>query len=313
MRINVDSHFFIDKRVKRLSDLCSEPRMLTEARLLHVYHECYVRRSAHLSADEIDLQSEWTGDTPFAALMVKALLAEPAEGGGFRVKGVDERIGFLLKSAEWGKKSAEARKEKYGTARPEGAPKVPSENPPECPKVSEPPSPSPSPDQKDLRLKAPEVADATPAPTQPTLLGMEVVVDPTMPPDSFAIVPSKLKKKSGSKASDNAVPTVIGAFITAWQRRYPGGRRPDMGKPVQGMIKNFVAGRPLQECLDMIEVYLQMDDQWFITKCHDFGTLMTNLTKVSAALGSGKQNPGQESWEEIHARNERRRNGKNSV
>jgi hypothetical protein len=37
----------------------------------------------------------------------------------------------------------------------------------------------------------------------------------------------------------------------------------------------------------LIQTYCQMDDGWFLTKGHDFGTFIENLTKVGLALDTG--------------------------
>lgn len=38
----------------------------------------------------------------------------------------------------------------------------------------------------------------------------------------------------------------------------------------------------------MIRTYLEMNDAWFITKAHDFGTFQENLSKVGLKLDTGK-------------------------
>lgn len=103
---------------------------MTEARVIRIWASCYRARSAVLSSEQIDMASQWSGDIPYCAFMIRATLAT-RDSGLIRIKGVEQRIAYLLEASEHGKESARARKEKFGSAQPaknapEGSPKVPS-------------------------------------------------------------------------------------------------------------------------------------------------------------------------------------------
>ena len=49
-----------------------------------------------------------------------------------------------------------------------------------------------------------------------------------------------------------------------------------------------MSDQQLDRACDLIQVYLQMDDPWFVTKCHDFTTFVSNIQKVSLALDTGE-------------------------
>lgn len=153
-RINIDSSFFGDKRIDRLAKLSGEDPIMTRGRMLHLWHHCYLQRSAVLTEQEIDLHTEWLGDKPFAELLVISHLASP-EGSEkvdrtYRISGVEDRIDYLVQRSEGGKRSAEVRRKKYGTSKPgiknaEHPQKTHRTSPEDHLKITEPPTLSPSP------------------------------------------------------------------------------------------------------------------------------------------------------------------------
>jgi hypothetical protein len=80
----------------------------------------------------------------------------------------------------------------------------------------------------------------------------------------------------------------VAAYVRAYQARYGARARPDLQGKVQGMISRFVDQTPIERACDLIQVYCQMNDPWFLTKAHDFGTFVENLSKVGLALDTGK-------------------------
>lgn len=124
-RINIDSKFFGDGRVKLLARKLNEHIFTTHGRLLAVWRHCYDHVDSCISPEIVAAVSE---SDDFAKFMVETGLAK-LEGECLLICGVSERVQYL-KSAqergrEGGKKSAETRKEKYGSAQPqsEGSPK----------------------------------------------------------------------------------------------------------------------------------------------------------------------------------------------
>lgn len=80
----------------------------------------------------------------------------------------------------------------------------------------------------------------------------------------------------------------IGVFVKSYQARYGEKARPDLRGRVQGQIKRLLADLPLGRACELIQVYCQMNDAWFLTKAHDFGTFYENVGKVSLALDTGR-------------------------
>lgn len=81
--------------------------------------------------------------------------------------------------------------------------------------------------------------------------------------------------------------TFISKYIKAHQGRYGGKSRPNLTGKVQGQIKNLLKSISIDRAINLVEVYYQMDDAWFITKCHDFTTFVENLQKIGIALDTG--------------------------
>jgi hypothetical protein len=80
----------------------------------------------------------------------------------------------------------------------------------------------------------------------------------------------------------------VANYVNAYQLRYGAKARPALGGKTQGQIKRFLQETPLERACQLIQTYLAMSDQWFITKAHDFGTFIENQSKVGLALDTGK-------------------------
>lgn len=80
----------------------------------------------------------------------------------------------------------------------------------------------------------------------------------------------------------------IANYVNAYQLRYGMNARPALSGKVQGQIKRFLSDTPLERACQLAQTYLQMNDAWFVTKAHDFGTFVENLSKIGLALDTGK-------------------------
>jgi hypothetical protein len=114
MRVNIDSAAVTDPRMHLLGRHlgCNVHEVL--GRLFRVWLVCYDRRSPVLSEIEIDIAGDRDG---FATAMVASGLAENDETGVY-VKGVTERIEFLEKQSDKGRKSGEVRKARAALQTP---------------------------------------------------------------------------------------------------------------------------------------------------------------------------------------------------
>jgi hypothetical protein len=96
----------------------------------------------------------------------------------------------------------------------------------------------------------------------------------------------------------------VGAYIKAYQTRFPASRPEDLndGK-VRGQILNFAKEYPLGRACELVQVYFQMDTKWFGTKGYDFITFRNNLNKIGQALDSGVDPDGNTiDWSKVDLR-----------
>lgn len=92
--------------------------------------------------------------------------------------------------------------------------------------------------------------------------------------------------------------SVIAAYCEAWKKRY--GSRPVIDGKVQGQVKALLKAVSADQAVLLVQAFVQIDDPWFKTKFHDFGTLMQNLGKVSVALEKGVADPQkQDEWDKV--------------
>lgn len=80
---------------------------------------------------------------------------------------------------------------------------------------------------------------------------------------------------------------LISTYVLAYQKTYPGTRPVITGK-VQGQLKSLLKSIPLERIRNLIQVYCQMKNPWFIKKSHDIGTFVENLNLVAKALDTGQ-------------------------
>jgi hypothetical protein len=86
----------------------------------------------------------------------------------------------------------------------------------------------------------------------------------------------------------------ISAYIKAFQARYD--FRPILTGKEMGLIKSLIKSIPIDQACDLIQVYCQMEDQWFEKKYHDIPTFLANLNKVKHSLKTGKADRDNTDW-----------------
>lgn len=107
MRVNVDEAALSEPRIRRMAKRLGLKHYEVLGRILHVWMLCYQRRSAIVDGIDIDIAA---GDLDgFADAMLAENLADRCENGVY-VRGVTQRIEFLEKQAEKGRKSGESRR-----------------------------------------------------------------------------------------------------------------------------------------------------------------------------------------------------------
>jgi hypothetical protein len=108
-----------------------------------------------------------------------------------------------------------------------------------------------------------------------------------------------LEKEKTPKAKKNDAANecfFIATYVKAYQKRYGEKCRPDLGGKAQGVIKTLLKDTPIQRACELIQVYLQIDNKWFITKAHDIVTFKENLNVIGNALDKGTDSVGGTDW-----------------
>lgn len=118
------------------------------------------------------------------------------------------------------------------------------------------------------------------------------------PSVSPSVSPSKNKDKELKIPTSSDSPRFIGVYVEAYQKRYGEKARPTLGGKALGGVKRLLSDLGANRACELIQVFMQMDDPWFLTKAHDFETFAANLTKVGLALDTGKKRGGISKWEQ---------------
>jgi hypothetical protein len=102
-------------------------------------------------------------------------------------------------------------------------------------------------------------------------------------------IPSSQKKPRKPSASppDESTLPVVQIYCDAWNARYKS--YPPISGKVAGQIKQLVKDLGASRASELIQTYLDMTDQWFLTKRHDITTLVTNLNSVAQYADTGEQ------------------------
>lgn len=196
---------------------------------------------------------------------------------GIYVRGSEKAFQWLFDKVSAGQKSAEARKEKFGTAQP----------------------------PKKKRPETPEQCSNTVQQTSNTAEHARTSL--LLSPSSFLSSPNSnlisqnysVGDATTAHPADLSVSKFIGIYVKAFQRRFGNKARPDLSPKVQGQIKAFLKGRPIERSCDLIQTYFQMEDKWFQTKAYDFTTFTENIQKISISFDTGqeiKPKDGADEW-----------------
>jgi hypothetical protein len=250
-RINVEDELWSDQRFLRL---CI--RLQDEVKAVGFVVLAWKLAQKHWCPDKAPVpETEWASNNLPEAL-IEVGLAERRDAGIY-MRGSEECFAWWFLRQEAGRKgginSGEARrsKSKQSLARRSKSKQTQANEPSSSSSLS---FSSSSSDSKEKDLKATEVS------VRPHDQGSEIGL-------------------------------FIAKYVLAFQKRFPPPARPNLVGKVQGEIRRFLKDTPLERAINLIEVYFQMEDEWFKTKSYDFTTFIENLQKVSIALDTG-QIPG---------------------
>lgn len=121
-----------------------------------------------------------------------------------------------------------------------------------------------------------------------------VLVVPSKHPPALAPRDAPHKKKIDGRE----VAELIACYCEAFKTRY--GTNPHVDGKTAGLVRRLLGDVSVDRAKMLIQAYLQMEDPWFLKKCHDFGTFMMNLSPVVVALANGTQDPQEKRfWSQV--------------
>jgi hypothetical protein len=141
------------------------------------------------------------------------------------------------------------------------------------------------------------------------LKNKELKGDAVAPPSGNLPAVSK-KPRPAKNENAQAEREFIGTYVRAYGRRYGEKARPEclQDNKIIGQIRNFLTNRSLARACDLIQVYLQMDDPWFVKHGHDFITFTQKINQIGLALHNGRDPARPKSFLEYMAEREARSN-----
>lgn len=208
--------------------------------------------------------------------LIESKWAIVKEDGGIYAKGAEERFAWYRQKCDAGKKGGRPRIDPPAEKEPEETENNRSE-----------------PDMHSDLLRIDSVNPLAPVPV-PAPAPAPAQKQESIGETALAVcLEQGLSKIPKKKEPDPKIGKFIGVYVKSFQDKYPpkeGGTppRPDLRGKILGQIKRYLDEIPIDRACDLIQAYYQMDDPWFKTKCHDFGTFIENQNKISLALDRGE-------------------------
>jgi len=250
-RINVEDKLHADPRFKRLTR-----RLGNEDQALGLLVRFWSVAQRHWIKEELVPERDFIADG--FEILFELGFAEPHEDG-FYAKGARREFEWLRGNSKGGKSSAQTRIEKYGTAIPFNARN---------------------------RSKTEVTSKSTEVSTEP--LSLSLSPSPSQKIYSVGERASHASVKKGKVLKSRDAGQVVTAYCDAFKSRY--GTRPELSGKAIGILNRMAKDFGSDRASDICQCYLQMNDHWFETRCHDVETLWCNVTKVAASLDRGVQN-----------------------
>jgi DNA-binding transcriptional regulator YhcF (GntR family) len=101
------------------------------------------------------------------------------------------------------------------------------------------------------------------------------------------ITPTPTDVEVVSEVKENPARSFIAHYCEAYKAKYK--TNPVIDGRAAGIAQRIVKSIGLEKAKLFIERYLEMNDQWFITKHHDLHTFEGNLNKVAVFEGTGQR------------------------
>lgn len=201
------------------------------------------------------------------------------EADGIYAKGSVDYLSWLAEkrqaASEGGKKSAESRRAKTGSAQP-----ITEANP------------------KHNR----STAEADPTTIEPSysgsrsLSGSEYKKEENTETKAVAVAPAEtaiaLKRSKFSQDTRVKMVSFIRTYAEVWKTKYKSSPEGLKDKTLIGKIGHWIEGVSEQRALDLVQVYLQVDYRPINESCHDLWQFFRHLNRIGIAMDTGQDAAG---------------------
>ena len=302
IRVNVDLEFPSSPGFKRLVRKLQLPAAHALGCCVQLWAACYVARTPFISRDDADAAADLDGfadalvgagladeakqgDTTEIDVVVKrqplqvATFTKVAESDGVRVRGVAERIGFLLLQGERSKLGVAARKN-----NPRVNPRV---DPAVNPRVDPMGNPAGNPSDLDLDLDLKNTEHVPSGHVQQALLPSGASdADPEREPSgendpSSGLDALKKKVDALPAAKRNGHQPAVDEFDRRYRAAYEGAKPTWGAKPI-AQLKRLVAAHGVTEVVRRIGILFEHPPA-FLQPPFDVGTLVQHFDKLAVA------------------------------
>ncbi len=282
MRINIESSALSEGRFHKLAfEFFEGSRSEAIGTLVLFWHDSQEREFISGSKEEVlKLLPYLTEDENihlFDGLLKYDYLKSIGEGL-YEISGnqkhVEKLQEFKARQSERGKKSAEIRKTKFGSATPFLAPNRTSEESAE-------------------RHRSIARTGSEPGSNQVQTSSIQFnSIQCNSIQKKREDKKTKTSEKPASLGEQVALQEKLSNFLGVYRKAYKSrfGDKADLlldGKTI-GKIKNLLKRVELNKACDLIQVYFQLEDDWFKKKAYDFSTFDENLQKIATAMSTGR-------------------------
>lgn len=117
-----------------------------------------------------------------------------------------------------------------------------------------------------------------------------------------------LKPRSNSVAKTNVsgINILVRTYIDAWRIAHGVTSKPQVGKKEIGIFQRMAKERPIEELVQLIQIYTQMKNTFFFQRKHDVATFEAQLNNVIVARDKGYEVEKEKSWMDLVAEEEQK-------
>jgi hypothetical protein len=255
-RINIDDRLYADPRFKALCRLTGSEEMALGRMVLvfRMAQEYFCQDSKFIPCDIWDIQA--------FDYVEKVGLAERHEDGIY-VKGSSESFDWLLKrkaaARAGGQKSAQIRKQKYGSAQPNNCANIEATS-----------------KQTRSTTRSKRSTSSNPLTLTPTL-------------NTYTQTEPSVHKGAKKPKPQLGTHEVIARYCELFEQRY--GIKAAVGGVEAGQLGRITKAHGKEQAIKIVEGYFEIQDQFIANQCHPVGMIEKQINKILVSQSKPVQSP----------------------